>query len=627
MNKIIPLFAVLVSLFISACVVDSDTPTPTPEKTGRISSPPRRSCPKPESTSKPTPVPPPPVATELHSISLSPEVVSATWVKKESHARVVALTFTSGSKPVLWKGITLSGQAKIAGSGCDFGTQCSHEAFATRVTSLAIYDGVTQVGYAKAPDPKTGKTHIPNVNVAFPSRVSKSFVVQATLSSSASVAEPFDQIAIGIEALWEPVVLDLSGESILGEVQPDIRNQLSSAPTVVQTIRPSGELAIVDFAHPVSRIVVGGKVAWESVAQYKARAKYEATQIDRLAVSLVTWLGVQADPADFKVIAVASEGFVKSQDVMPSTGLMDADLSTNPITVPKDGDVLFQIWAKVAPVVASSVVSGATKGVCRSGHTPALMVDSDRTTGEWDSNYVGKLNARSTGMTSGERIYAAKGAKHGNPMVVRKSKPIVKMLPLSSTTLANIDQDLIKFQIAADSAGSVAVKHVSVSYDKKGAFGLTNFRLRRGATDMDSATYSVRVYVPGSTDLVDELKGSYSGGGTLIVSFHKEEIVSGSGEVYTIHASVTGVKTGDALVLDIHLSADAAYKQSFTGKLTNLGGYFGLKTDDKGEAHKHYTTFLWSDLSEVPHDDTIDGSSDWINDTFVDLTGSVTLKL
>ena len=598
--------------------------------------------PAPTSTAPPAPTtPPPPVEDAALTASLSFEVASNVYVKKEQHAKLVAITFTSGSKPVTLKGLTLTGQAKIASTGCGFGMPCARESFAKRVTSVAMYDGATQVGYVKAPDPVTGKALIPNMDVAFPPRTSKTFVVQATLSSSASAMEPLDQIALGIESSSDPIVLDSSGKLVSGDAQLDIRNQLSAAPVVVQTIRPSGELSIVELDHPASQIVVAGKDAWIPVAQYKASAKYEAIDMDRVNLALVTWPGVKADPADVTAIAVASGGFVRGLNAMSSLGLTDVDLSGSSISVPKDGDVLFQIWAKFAPVVASSTVGGSWTGVCRSGHAPAFMLNSDLATGEWDSVYKGRVNARSTGGTSGERVYVDGWVRHGNPMVIRKSKPIVTLQKLSTTTLADVDQDLIKFQVAADSEGSVAVKQVMLyMVSKKSGLTLSNFRLRDGSADMDTAMYAITELWTG-TDLTTS-SVSPDGVTQFAVSFKPgyEEKISGSGHVYTIHATISGTTGGQSLIVEFRTTGVPSL---VTGTLTNGGGFEGYKLSplifniDRRDPPMPGSslsdiftgTFVWSDLSEVPHSaalGTTGGSHDWTNSYLVnDLTGSVTL--
>jgi hypothetical protein len=329
---------------------------------------------------------------------------------------------------------------------------------------------------------------------------------------------------------------------------------------------------------------------------------------------------------------------VKGQDVFSSgaTGTKDVDLSTNMVMVPKDGSVQFQIWAKLANVQASSTVSGAMSGVARSGHAPALGLRNGLTTGEWDANYAAALNVRTTGAASGERIYAATGAAHGNAQVLRKTQPIVTKQSLSSTTLANIDQDLLKFQVAADSAGSIAMKQVMFSFSKSSGVALSNFRVRRGATDLDTSIYAVTYATSGATDLKAGSIAAGENSGLIVFSMKEgqEESISGSGNVYTLHATVSGAVAGQNVTLSFYRDSSTlvtGYLNSTSafGGLPSSADIFNIDTADAPSGVSSATgTFLWSDNSEVPHSSANQTSRDWTNDFLVeDLSQSQTLSL
>jgi hypothetical protein len=528
------------------------------------------------------------------------------YVKKSFNVNVVAVTVTT-DKTVVLNGLTLTGQAQVAGSGCWFGEQCAREAFATRVTSVSVFDGAYQVGYARAPNPTTGAVMIDNMNVVLEAGMSKTFTVKASLSSKATTS-PYDKIALGVAEYWDAVVMDPDTGSVLTDVQSDVRAQLGAAPSVVQWIRSSGELLIAADGHPPAQIVIGGKDSWTPIAQYTASAMYEAIDIDREAFSLVTWPGMKADPADYAALAVAVDGRTLGMSVMRADGVLDVDLSLNPIHVPKDGAVTFQIWAKFSSVQASSTVGGKDVGVCRSGHAPAIMLDSDRTDGEWDASYAGHVNARSVGQTSGEHVFVPGAIRHGNPMTIRSSMPFVIKQSLPSTTLANTDQDLIKFQVAADSAGSVALKRLTFQVNKTGVFAVSSLRLRRGSVDVDLSQYSLGNAAFPHIGLDVPTYPSV----TLTLQFTDEEVVSGSGAIYTLHGVVSGATSGCGL--QTRLVAEDSMTASFTGGLTLDRGVFSL-VDSSGGWHSGL--FIWSDRSEVPHVAMLPSSIDWTNGLLV----------
>ncbi len=577
------------------------------------------------------------------NISLSSAASSGTVVKKQQNVVVAGLTLSSSAESdITVTNLTLAGQAALSTSGCAFGAgACAAANFSQRVTSLALFDGTTQIGQAKAPDTTTGKAQISNMNLVIPKGTTKNLVVKASFSSTASSTAPFDKVATGIALVGDVQAQDQDSNTVTPTLDAAVTGQATgAAPSVIMTIQPSGTLTVQADAHPASNIVVAGKDAWVPFAQYKATAQYEDINIDRVALLASSTAGLTADNADFSAVAIATGGAVKGWDSLASgaTGTKDIDLSTNMIVVPKDNSVQFQLWAKLSAVVASGTVSGATTGVARSGSAPALGLMSSSTVGEWNANYVAKLNIRATGAASGERVYSALGAAHGNAMVLRKTQPIVTKQSLSSTTLANIDQDLIKFQVAADSAGSVAWKQVIFSFSKSAAVQLSNFRLRSGASDMLTS----KVAITNGTTTADLSTGSILAGvnsGYIVVSLlpGQEEGISGSGNVYTLHATVSGAAAGQNVTLSFLRDSTNPVVTGYLangafGVFANSANIFHIDTSLSGGAAVATGTFVWADNSEVPHSPALGGatggSRDWTNDLYVqDLSQSQTISL
>jgi hypothetical protein len=582
------------------------------------------------------------------NVALASTPVTGTVVKKSANVPVAGLTLAaSAQSDVTVTSFVLTGQASIAGAAP------TAAAFATRVTSLALFDGTTQIGLARAPDTTTGRATVSNMNLLIAKGTSKNLTVVATRASQASTTTN-DWISVGVSAASDVTAQDQDSNTVSPTISAllgtgaagQLSTSLLSLPSVRQVILKNGTLTVQADSHPVSSIVVAGKDAWVPLAQYKATAQYENMNIDRIAVLASSTAGFTSDNSDFTAVAIATGGAVKGQDVFSSgaTGTKDIDLSTNVLVVPKDTSVDFQVWGKLSGIQASSTVSGATAGVTRSGHAPAVGLQSGLQTGEWNSNYASSLNIRATGAASGELVMAATGAQMGNSMILRKSVPIVTKQSLSSTTLANVDQDLIKFQIAADSAGSIAWKQVVFAVSKTSAVSLSNFRLRRGATDLDTSVYAVTAATStGSAVDLTGATGSLAAGvaGNIVVSFKpgQEESISGSGNVYTLHATVSGAVAGQNVTVSFVREATSAV---VTGYLTNgtvstltaasSPNVFNIDTAKSPSGVASYAgTFLWSDNSEVPHSQAIGsagGSSDWSNDYLVtDLSQSQTLSL
>lgn len=559
-------------------------------------------------------------ASATATFSLASNPTSGIVVKK-SQVSVVGITVTAGDEDITVPSMTLTGQAEIAGSGCSFGEQCAHEAASSRMLSLSLWDGATQVGNAKAPDATTGKAQIAGMNLFIPAYTSKALVVKAHFGSAASLA-PYDHVAVGVEQLSDITVLDEDQQLILGSIEPELQEQVDATPTIVHEIRPSGELEIVPDAMPASQIVIAGKDLWVPFAQYRASALYESASIDRLSVNMVS--DYDYDPADVTQIAVVTGDLVRGTAVLPTSGMVDVDLSQSPLTVPQDGLLSIEIFAKLAPVVSWNAVP-APSGLPRSGHAFGLTLTSSVTTGEWNSAYSGNLNVRATGKASGERLYAAEGPVEVNPMVVRKTQPHILKQNLSSTTLANIDMDLIKFQVAADSAGAIGLKQVMFNVTMTPGLILSNFRVRRGATDMSLSDFSI-VFQDG-TDLES---GSLAGNGVVVMSFTNEETILGSGNVYTLHANVSGATPGKNVTVgfrqdpSVPIISGSLMSNVSHGTFASSPSIFQL--DDaasQGGTADAFGTFLWRDRSE-PVGLLIDYTTDALLE---DLAQSQTLSL
>ncbi len=577
-------------------------------------------------------------------VALASQPVSDTLVKKQQNVPIAGLVLTaSAESDITITSLTLTGQSDRTTAGCAGfgGAACNLAGLSQRVTSLALYDGETQVGLAKAPDTVTGKAQISNMNLVLTKGTSKTLTVKASLSSTASSTSPYDKIAVGMALTSELSAQDQDSNTVTPSLSAGVTNQIGATPAVVQTIIPNGTLTVQADAHPAATIVVAGKDAWIPFAQYKATAQYEQIDLDRIAIYATPTTGVSADNADFAMIAVAQHGAVKGQDVLSSgaTGTKDIDLTSNKVTVAKGGTATFQLWAKLSNVQTSSSL---TTGVARSGHAPALGLNSSITSGEWDANYEGKLNIRAVGNASGERVYATTGAAHGNSMVLRKTVPIVTKQSLSSTTLTNTSQqDLIKFQVAADANGSISLKQIIFNLSKDGV-SLNNFRIRRGTTDVPDA--DVNIVFASSTGL-NEVVNAETGTiaettqdtGFIIVSFASEETMSGAGNVYTLYSGVSGAASGDNVTVSFYRAPSTAI---VTGYLINsVAGTTPTLAADASIYHLDTAaapagtfgstgTFLWSDNSEVPHSTAVGTSRDWTNDVYVqDVSQSQTISL
>ncbi|MFA6160986.1 MAG: hypothetical protein WC766_02280 [Patescibacteria group bacterium] len=588
------------------------------------------------------------------TVALASTPISDTVVKKAANKPVVGLTLTAGSQSdVTVTNVILKCAANISATTWAY-ADCDQ-----RVTSLAIFDGDTQVGLARTPDTTTGEAPISNMNLLIPKGTTKTLTVKATFASTASSTHS-DKIAVGLTDSGATSItaqdedsntLTMTGGAIAqATYDTDASEQFSGVggngnPPVYQTIVNSGSITISADAHPASTIVVGNSTGdtWVPFARYKAHATYEDMTIDKVRVANVGG----GDNANFQQVAIAMGGAVKGAATLSAgaTGATDVDLTGNTITVPKGSDVNFEVWGKLSDVVSSSTAHGATTGVTRTGHAPYLGITTNVQSGQWDANYASKLNVRTTGASSGERVYFTSGALNANPMVIRKATPVVTRLPLSNTVFSKGQtQDLYRVQIGAKAnGGNVSLKQMVFTVSKSASSTLANFRLQKGSVDMPTADYAI-VDAEAGTNLkantVDDLTSTLK----VVVSFTNEESISGSGNIYSLRATVgSAVNTGNsvsvsmyqdpaaATVARAYLDVSDAISDTNAFAFVSNAAVWSLDTGAASGGvdgtNDKVGSFVWSDNSEENHSSATQTSFDWFSDYLVEnLTESSALS-
>lgn len=581
------------------------------------------------------------------TVALAANPSSQTVVKKQTNIDSVGFVLNAGAQSnILITAMTLTGSASTTGSGSAFNAANLKDV----VTSCALFDGATQVGLAISPDTTAGTMAITNMNLMITAGASKTLVVKCTADSVIAQAIA-DKYAIGILATTDITAQDADGNTISGSAislstgVTGNAGTVAASQSVVITVRNTGLLTIATDTLRSSTILVAGTDVWQNFAQFRAQSQFEAIAIQRL---LVTSTGESAQYSQVAVASVNGDGLVKGQDTLPAglSKFKDIDLTANNITVPKDGSVTFQLWGKLAATVASST-NAATAGISRSGALVALGIGNGITTGEYDTNYISQYNVKAVGSASGDRVYATSTngttGTSGNSFVVRKTKPTVTQRSLSTTKITSgADLELYKFNVSADSAGSISLKKFVLTFSKSTSSGSSlapqNFRLRRGNTEL--STNDFQIIDQNSDDLEGAAWPMTSSTGYVIVTFTNEEVISGSGSDYTLHATMGGTSVvGDSITVamtrqtDVTNPGKTGYLTAFGVSSSTLNGILIPGPNlDLGAAPGGAIsagTFLWSDQSDNHNVNigTSGGSRDWTDDVYVeDLTRSQALS-
>jgi hypothetical protein len=517
---------------------------------------------------------------QLH-VLIAAEPVSSTVVKKSIGVPAVGLNFKAPQDTVVSM-VQLRCQASIAGQPYQ-SADC-----ASRVTSIALFDGDDQVGLAMSPT-ANGDAFITQMNWLVPKGGFKTLTAKVSLSSVATVDEPFDRVSVGlVAATAQDAVTD---EYVPIAVDWNLAyEQLSDAPLVTTTIRPSGTLKIQADGHPAPQIVVAGKDAWVPFARYRATAEYENASMDMLLAFFCTSVvnGCEADNFDFSMVAAASNGVIHGVAIPPANNdwwVNDLYMFADPILVPKDGSVSIELWGKLNPITPFGV--GPVSGQARSGHAPALGLVGGYHSQDWDAAYIDKVNVRTTGLVSGERLYADNFIDMvGKPMTLRMTQPIVVKQQLANPVLTNGNVELVRFQVAADSAGPVALRQMSFVVEKPASLGLDYPALFRGNFPVADGAHTLTVQVVDSEILLI----------SVVWDDGAEEMVAGSGFVYSLRANVSGVAANTVLRTTLVQGGDSVatgylHKSPTTG-LVQLCGEAAADPDSCP-----FAGFGWSDGS------------------------------
>ncbi len=579
------------------------------------------------------------------TVSLASNPSSGTVVKNSQMVPAAGFVLTSGSQAdTVVTSLTLKAVGDTAGDN-SFALAEADDV----ITGCGLFDGDVQVGQSRAPDSTTGEMAITSLNMRIARGTSKTIIVKCTTDSSVNASNG-DRFAVGISSI---TAQDESANSVTatgvgtGTTAGSTQYAESSASRLYQTVISGGTLTVSTSNLRTSTILVAGTGTWVNMAEYRATAQNEDIRIEKLVASTT------GDAAYFTAVAVAQDGAVKGQDILPSgvQRYKTIDFTSSPINVMRNTSVNFNLWAKLSDLQASSTVSGATSGAARTGGPIQVGIGSGITTGDdaWNTDYLDKMNIRAVGIGSGNLVYAtatSMGATaSGNSFVVRKSRPTITRQSLSTTTLASGQQmDLYKFQVSADAAGAIALKKITFAITTATTSGsslsLSNFGIREGSSPISASNIVITDRYGNDLEAASITNSANSSTAQrVVVAFDNgsnggEKQITGSGLTFTLFATVGGtVNTGDQVTVSIDRTDDTA---TITGYLTTPAGgngtLYGPHVDTGTVPGASTTTadFVWSDLAEIPHSDAagiLGGSRDWTNGYLVvDLTQSQSLS-
>jgi hypothetical protein len=211
-----------------------------------------------------------------------------------------------------------------------------------------------------------------------------------------------------------------------------------------------------------------------------------------------------------------------------------------------------------------------------------------------------------------------------NNFYVFKSIPTFTYRGANSSATNDSVTDLYKFNVSADSSGSVSIKQVKfqikITSLNNGVPALNNFKLYKGDSDYTNSVSIGNVTDYGYIEL--ESNGAIGIGATnnVIVTFTSEETIpAGKTQEYTLKAKTNRFINSSTLGADYVTttfasdSSKVADGNSYLGAIYS-GVYFGLKQTRQADLSATAYNIIWSDRSATDHNDSLNYfSGDWYN--------------
>lgn len=604
------------------------------------------------------------VRTPTLNVTLSGAPSSAVFVKNQRDIGGAGFTLTAGTQnTVRVTSMTVTGAGDVTGSYVT-------TSLSTVVNSCGLFDGSTQVGNRMSPN-SSGSMTFSGLNLMIDRGVSKSLEVRCNADSTITQTAG-DKFALAIASTSDISAQDEDGNTVTPTFSAAVSANASGTPSVAQTVKSGGSITITSNDQPTATILVADGSTWNVLARYSASTLYENAEIDYLGV---TSTGPSANFASNGVaVAQATDSKCNAYTVRGTASLAsghsqpgEIDLSQNPIVLAKGTTTYLCLLAKLSTLVTSSTNADVTTSP-RSGNVVALGIPAGALTvgGQassifTSSLYGASLAARTTGVASGERLYQTIGSTAtstwtGNSHIVRKAKLVVTQQNTGlSNTLAAGQRSLYRAQIGSQ-GGQSSVKQLTfkLSVTTTSAMTLSNFRVQKNGADMNLSDIDVRdaygLNLESNTLSIHNVDSTTS---TLmiLVRFTNEEVVSGTGNTYSLNATVGGLGTtaGDSIVTQLALRtfSGTVAANAITGWLSTstavgtieskAAGFVGIATSTapgNSSSNDFAYAVLWSDMSEQPHYSNIynDGtapamSRDWTNEYLVDtISGSHVLN-
>jgi len=538
------------------------------------------------------------VGSDSMTVAMASTPVSSTTVRRTSDVASIGYLFKSGdtNSSKITK-LIVTGQGDTANDGFTAGE------LDDVISSLSLYvDGSKVAGPVSVNT--SGVATFNNLSISIDPGETKKIEIYADISSTAGDNTTPYEYWLGINAATDITVENGDGNSFTATAADGTwdADETNATPTVEIYVRASGTISVAkDPATPDNALVIAGATD-STVAKFKFTTQYEAFTINKLRLKIDSDNDGAADSnSDNNIDSIKIEANGVSATGYVSGGQID--FSNLGITAAKDDTTTITV-----KINYKSISGGAT-----SGEKVEVLFEADD-------------NFEAVGDGSGVTITdAGTDVTDAGIMVVRKSKPVVTLDALPSTTLADGTMTIAKFTVTADT-DDIAIKKLSfdLTLSDADAGASSNLAIASPAI-YDASNPSTAI----SATFGDGAGGTdYEGQGAILLEFtNEEQIGTGSSKTYELRATISGSAQYDSVLCKLMSprSTEDEITEVRTAYLDdNANELVILDSAQDGTGTEYAASMIWSDVSAASHSDNDSGtgSGDWTNVYLVNLPTS-----
>lgn len=479
---------------------------------------------------------------------------------------------------------------------------------ASTISTVKLMNGSTQLGTVESPTTSAtlgvgGVLTFDNLSLTVPAGETVSLKLNGNISSG--LTNLTDRVKFQVTAV---TTTDADGNTVTAS---GLSPAIGGIPAI--TIGAAGTITAVrapsDIESEAGHVV--GSSSNVVLAKYKFTALNEELKATKLSFTVGT-------AAAFSSLSLY-DGSTLVGGPVGVDGSGDAFFTGLNFVVPKDGSNILTVKGNLGAVGVGGVTSGSS-----------VLITLKDTAGAY------AFEARGTSAGSNTLIATCAADAAGYAKVIRKSKPTVSLVALPTTTFTPGDVVGLRFTVSADSAGDIALKKITAEITISATGTMTiapqavgNSSIRRvGDGTSLAGTSLVSTGLTNVTACTAAATTCY-----FHASFESEEVIAaGTSRTYDLRLTngTTAPATGDSLSVkllgDTTLDSGVlAVDANGANGATNDAPGWGIDDDATTTASYAQYSFLWSDVSTVPHTsctDTAAGAGTTCDDDVVNLSST-----